>query len=82
MGTIKIRRSVAVPLILLTIPVTILFSWDDEKIEQKYREKFKAVLQEVATICTKEQEAKYILGKDIDCTIEQLRSLHLKSKYP
>lgn len=76
MGTtksaIKIRRGVAVPLILLTIPVTILLLWDGEKQEQKYREKFKAVLQEVATICTKTQEDRYILGKDIDCTIEQL----------
>jgi hypothetical protein len=34
MGTIKIGRGVAVPLILLTIPVTILFSWDEEKLEQ------------------------------------------------
>ena len=76
MGTtksgIKIRRGVAVPLILLTIPVTILLLWDGEKQEQKYREKFKAVLQEVATICTKKQENKYIQDKDIDCTIEQL----------
>ena len=80
MGTtknaIKIRRGVAVPLILLTIPITItitiLLSWDGEKQEQKYREKFKAVLQEVATICTKKQEERYILGKDIDCTIVQL----------
>lgn len=76
MGTtksaIKIRRGVAVPLILLTIPVTILLLWDGEKQEQKYREKFKVVLQEVATICTKKQEDRYIQGKDIDCTIEQL----------
>ena len=71
-GTIKIKRSVAVPLILLTTPVTILLSWNGEKQEQKYREKFKAVLQEVATICTKKQENKYIQDKDIDCTIEQL----------
>ncbi len=69
-GAIKIR--IAVPLILLTIPVTILLSWNGEKHEQKYREKFKAVLQEVANICTKKQEYRYILGKDIDCTIEQL----------
>lgn len=74
-SAIKIRRSVAVPLILLTIPVTILLSWDGEKQEQKYREKFKAVLQEVATVCTKKQEERYILGKDIDCTIEQLEIL-------
>ena len=76
MGTnknaIKINRGIAVSLILLTIPVTILLSWDGEKQEQKYREKFKAVLQEVATICTKKQEERYILGKDIDCTIVQL----------
>ncbi|PKG85731.1 hypothetical protein CXF85_02770 [Colwellia sp. 75C3] len=72
MGTIKIRIGVAVPLILLTIPITILFSWDGEKQEQKYREKLKIVLQEVATICTNKQEEKYILGKDMDCTIEQL----------
>lgn len=76
MGTtksaIKIRRGVAVPLILLTIPVTILLSWDGERQEQKYREKFKAVLQEAVTICTKKQEERYIRGKDIDCTIEQL----------
>tara|TARA_R110001583_G_scaffold32539_3_gene110833 strand:- start:4490 stop:4741 length:252 start_codon:yes stop_codon:yes gene_type:complete len=75
MGTIKIRRGVAVPLILLTIPVTVLLSWDGEKQEQKYREKFKVVLQEVATICTKKQEERYIRGKDIDCTIEQLVTL-------
>ena len=75
MGTIKIRRGVAIPLILLTIPVTILLSWDGEKQEQQYREKFKAVLQEVATICTKEQDERYILGKDFDCTIEQLAIL-------
>ena len=76
MGTtksaIKIKKGVAVSLILLTIPVTILLSWDGEKQEQKYREKFKAVIQEVATICTKKQEDRYIQGKDIDCTIEQL----------
>jgi len=71
-SAIKIRRGVAVPLIILTIPVTILLSWDGEKQEQKYREQFKAVLQEVATICTKKQEDRYIRGKDIDCTIEQL----------
>jgi hypothetical protein len=75
MGTIKIRRGVAVPLILLTISLTILFSWDVEKQEQKYRETFKSVLQEVATICTKEQEDNYIQGKDIDCTIAQLAIL-------
>ena len=79
MGTtksaIKIRRGEAVPLILLTIPVTILLSWDGEKQEQKYWEKFKAVLQDVATICTKKQEERHILGKDIDCTIEQLVTL-------
>ena len=79
MGTtksaIKIRRVVAVPLIILTIPVTILLSWDGEKQEEKYREKFKAVLQDVATSCTKKQEERYILGKDIDCTIEQLVTL-------
>ena len=74
-SAIKIRRGVAVPLILLTIPVTILMYWDGEKQEQKYREKFKAVLQDVATICTKKQEERYILGKDIDCTIEQLVTL-------
>ena len=74
-SAIKIRRGVAVPLILLTIPVTILLYWDGEKQEQKYREKFKAVLQDVATICTKKQEERYILGKDIDCTIEQLVTL-------
>ncbi|WP_041736532.1 hypothetical protein [Colwellia psychrerythraea] len=79
MGTtksaIKIRKGVAVPLILLTIPLTILLSWDDEKQEQKYREKFKGVLQEMATICTKKQEERYIRGKDINCTIEQLVTL-------
>ncbi len=79
MGTtksaIKIKKGVAVSLILLTIPVTILLSWDGEKQEQKYREKFKAVLQEVATICTKKQEERYIQGKDFDCTIEQLAIL-------
>ncbi|PKG85739.1 hypothetical protein CXF85_02820 [Colwellia sp. 75C3] len=75
MGTIKIRRGIAVPLILLTIPVTILFSWNVEKQEQKYRETFKSVLQEVATICTKEQKDNYIQGKDIDCTIAQLAIL-------
>ena len=74
-GTIKIKRSVAVPLILLTTPVTILLSWNGEKQEQKYREKFKAVLQEVVTICAKPQDERYILGKDIDCTIEQLEIL-------
>ncbi|MFT7008604.1 MAG: hypothetical protein ACJAXJ_003145 [Colwellia sp.] len=74
-SAIKIRRGVAVPLILLTIPVTMLLSWDGEKQEQKYRDKFKAVLQEVATICTKKQEERYIRGKDIDCTIEQLVTL-------
>ncbi len=58
--------------ILLTIPVTILFPWDGEKQEQKYREKFKAVLQEVATNCTKKEERRYIQGKDIDCTVKQL----------
>ena len=76
MGTtksvIKIRRGVAVPLILLTIPVTILLSWDGEKQEQEYKEKFKAVLQEVASICNKNEEERYIRGKDVDCTIEQL----------
>ena len=60
MGTnknaIKINRGIAVSLILLTIPVTILLSWDGEKQEQKYREKFKAVLQEVTTTCTKKEE--------------------------
>ena len=79
MGTtksaIKIRRCVAVPLILLTIPVTMLLSWDGEKQEQQYREKFKAVLEEVATICTKKQDDRYIQGKDFDCTIEQLEIL-------
>lgn len=75
MGTIKIRRSVAVLLILLTIPVTILLSWDSEKQEQEYEEKFNAALQKVATICTKKQEVRYIQGKDIDCTIEQLMTL-------
>lgn len=79
MGTIKsaikIKRGVAASLILLTIPVTILLSWNSEKEEQKYREEFKAVLQEVATICTKKQEVRYIQGKDIDCTIEQLAIL-------
>ena len=75
MGTIKIRRGVAIPLIILTIPVTILFSWDVEKQEQKYRETFKSVLQEVSTICTKEQAANYIQGKDIDCTLAQLAPL-------
>ena len=79
MGTnknaIKINRGIAVSLILLTIPVTILLSWDGEKQEQKYREKFKAVLQEVVTICAKPQDERYILGKDIDCTIEQLEIL-------
>ena len=75
MGTIKIRRGVAIPLILLTIPVTILLSRDGEKQEQQYREKFKAVLQEVATICTKKQDERYILGKDFDCTTEQLAIL-------
>ena len=79
MGTnknaIKINRGIAVSLILLTIPVTILLSWDGEKQEQKYREKFKAVLQEVATTCTKKEEVRYIQGKDIDCTIEQLAIL-------
>jgi hypothetical protein len=74
-SAIKIRRGVAIPLILLTIPVTILLSWDGEKQEQKYRDKFKAVLQEVATICTKKQEERSIRGKDIDCTIEQLVTL-------
>jgi hypothetical protein len=74
-SAIKIRRGVAIPLILLTIPVTILLSWDGEKQEQKYRDKFKAVLQEVATICTKKQEERYIRGKDIDCTIERLVTL-------
>jgi hypothetical protein len=53
----------------------MLLSWDGEKQEQKYRDKFKAVLQEVATICTKKQEERYIRGKDIDCTIEQLVTL-------
>ena len=79
MGTtksaIKIRRGVAVSLILLTIPVTILLSWNGEEQEQEYRKKFKAVLQEVATICSEKQEERYILGKDIDCTIEQLATL-------
>ncbi len=75
MGTIKIRRGVTISLILLTIPVTILLSWDGEKQEQQYREKFKAVLQEVATICTNKQDERYILGKDFDCTIEQLAIL-------
>jgi len=81
-SAIKIRRGVAVPLIILTILVTILLSWDGEKQEQKYREKFKAVLQDVATICTKKQEEMYIRGKDIDCTIEQLGTLTpQKNKY-
>lgn len=79
MGTnknpIKIKRGVAVSLILLTIPVTILFSWDDEKQEQKYREKFKAVLQEVANTCTKKEEVRYIQDKDIDCTLAKLETL-------
>ena len=75
MGSIKIRRGVAVSLILLTIPVTILFSRDVEKQEQKYKQTFKSVLQEVATICTKEQADNYILGKDIDCTLTQLEIL-------
>ena len=79
MGTnknaIKINRGIAVSLILLTIPVTILLSWDGEKQEQKYMEKFKAVLQEVTTTCTKKEEVRYIQGKDIDCTIEQLAIL-------
>ncbi|KGJ96402.1 hypothetical protein [Colwellia psychrerythraea] len=52
MGTtksaIKIKRNLAVPITLLTIPVTILLSWHSEKQEQKYKERFKAVLQEVA----------------------------------
>jgi hypothetical protein len=85
MGTTKsavqIRIGVAVPLILLTIPVTIILLWDGEKQEQKYREKFKAVLQNVATICTKKQEERYILGKDIDCTIEQLVPLTPQTIY-
>jgi hypothetical protein len=55
-SAIKIRRSLAVPLIILTIPVTILLSWDGERQDEKYREKFKAVLQEVATTCTKKEE--------------------------
>jgi hypothetical protein len=38
-STIKIRRGVTLSLILLTIPVTILLSWDGEKQEQKYRDK-------------------------------------------
>jgi hypothetical protein len=79
MGTtksaIKIRKGVVVPLTLLTISITILLSWDSEKQEQMYREKMGAVLQEVATICTKKQEVSYIQGKDIDCTIEQLELL-------
>ena len=79
MGTIKIRRGVAIPLILLTIPVTILLSWDGEKQEQKYRDEFKVVLQEVATICTKKQGDRYILGKDMDCTVEQLM-IHTSQK--
>jgi len=81
MGTtksaIKIRIGIAVPLILLTI----LLSWNGEKQEKKYREKFKAVLQNVATICTKKQEERYILGKDIDCTIEQLVPLTPQTIY-
>ena len=76
MGTnknvIKIKRGVTVSLILLTIPVTILLSWDSEKQDQKYRKKLKAVLQEVATTCTKKKNLMYIQDKDIDCTIEQL----------
>ena len=75
MGTIKIRKGVAVSLILLTIPVTILFSWDVEKQEKKYQEAFKSVLQEVATICNKEQADNYIQDKDIDCTLAQLDNL-------
>lgn len=71
----KINRGVAVSLILLTLPITILLSWDSEKQEQKYREKFKAVLHEVTTTCTKKKEPRYIRSKDIDCTIEELAIL-------